>query len=78
MNATPGEEPIQILLGSWSNATDDPPAPTIPADQPTSRIDYIFHRPAGAFSVKEAKVLPESVASDHRPVFAELEIADGE
>lgn len=75
MNAKPEEEPIRILLEQWSNATDDPPSPTVPVVNPTSRIDYIFYRPAAGFRVKEARVIPEEMASDHRPVFAELALA---
>ena len=74
MNATPGAEPIQVLLQHWSNATDEPPSPSAPATQPTSRIDYIFYRPASGFRVKQAEVIAESMASDHRPVFAVLEL----
>ncbi|MCB1092923.1 MAG: endonuclease/exonuclease/phosphatase family protein [Verrucomicrobiae bacterium] len=75
MNAKPDEEPIRILLERWTNATDDPPAPTVPVANPTARIDYIFYRPAGGFRLKAAKVIPEVMASDHRPVFAELELS---
>lgn len=72
MNAKPEEEPIRILRERWTNATDDPPSPTVPVVNPTSRIDYIFYRPADRFVLKEARVIPEEMASDHRPVFAEL------
>ncbi len=74
MNAKPGEEPIRILQERWTNATDDPPSPTVPVVNPTSRIDFIFYRPADRFVLKEARVIPEEMASDHRPVFAELEV----
>lgn len=74
MNARPDEEPIRILLEAWENATDDPPSPTAPAVNPRSRIDYIFYRPGGKFKVTRASVIDESVASDHRPVFAEFEL----
>lgn len=72
MNAKPEEEPIRILRERWTNATDEPPSPTVPVVNPTSRIDYIFYRPADRFVLKEARVIPEEMASDHRPVFAEL------
>ena len=70
MNSKPDAEPIQLLLKHWSNATDDPPSPSAPAIKPTSRIDYIFYRPAGKFRVVHAEVVDESMASDHRPVLA--------
>jgi endonuclease/exonuclease/phosphatase family metal-dependent hydrolase len=74
INAKPEDEPVQILLKKWTNAIDKEATPTVPATDPKSRIDYIFYRPASAFKVIESKVIPESIASDHRPVFAILEI----
>ena len=75
MNAEPGAEPIQELLRVWTNASDEPPSATAPSGNPTSRIDYIFYRPAGTFRVSEAAVIAEAVASDHRPVLAILELS---
>ncbi len=74
INAKPEAEPVQILLEKWTNAIDKEATPTVPATDPKSRIDYIFYRPASAFKVIDTKVIPESIASDHRPVFAILEI----
>lgn len=76
MNAKPEEEPIRILLEKWTNATDDPPSPTAPSKEPRSRIDYIFFRGENQFRVREARVVDEPMASDHCPVFAELEVVD--
>ena len=75
MNAVPDSEPIRELLKHWSNATDKPASPTAPSKKPTSRIDYIFYRPASMFRVTHAEVVPESMASDHRPVLAVFEIS---
>ncbi|MFT5466518.1 MAG: endonuclease/exonuclease/phosphatase family metal-dependent hydrolase [Verrucomicrobiales bacterium] len=74
INAKPEDEPVQQLLTRWTNATNDPPAPTVPSKDPKSRIDYIFYRPAASFKMLEAKVIDEPMASDHRPVFAILEL----
>lgn len=74
INAKPEEAPVQILLEKWTNAIDKEVTPTVPATNPKSRIDYIFYRPKDSFKVIASKVIPESVASDHRPVFAILEI----
>jgi len=74
MNATPDSEPMKILLSKWTNAIDEASAPTVPSKEPTSRIDYIMFRKGDPFTVKEAKVIPEVMASDHRPVFAVLEL----
>jgi endonuclease/exonuclease/phosphatase family metal-dependent hydrolase len=74
INATPESEPMKILLEQWHNATDEPAAATVPSKEPKSRIDYIFHRKGDPFSVVEARVVPEAMASDHRPVFAVLRL----
>jgi endonuclease/exonuclease/phosphatase family metal-dependent hydrolase len=75
MNAVPDSEPIQELLKRWTNATDEAAAPTAPSEKPTSRIDYVFYRPAAWFRLVEAEVIEESKASDHRPVLAVFQLA---
>lgn len=72
MNAIPGSEPVQVLETKWQNAIDEAAAPTVPSQNPTSRIDYIFYRSKAQFRVEETKVIDEAMASDHRPVFAVL------
>jgi endonuclease/exonuclease/phosphatase family metal-dependent hydrolase len=72
MNATPDAEPVKVLLTKWQNAIDEAAAPTVPSQNPTSRIDYIFYRPGTHFRVEETRVIDEPMASDHRPVFAVL------
>ena len=76
MNALPEAEPIQILLRKWTNAANTSLDPTAPATNPRSRIDYIFYRPEHRFRLRTARVIDEPIASDHRPVFAELELVD--
>lgn len=46
---------------------------TFPADKPVKRIDYIFCRTSDRLKVKKTWVV-ESLASDHLPVMAEVEI----
>jgi endonuclease/exonuclease/phosphatase family metal-dependent hydrolase len=75
MNALPDAEPVTELLKKWTNAIDEAATPTAPATKPRSRIDYVFYRAASQFRVVESKVIPESVASDHRPVLAVLELS---
>jgi endonuclease/exonuclease/phosphatase family metal-dependent hydrolase len=77
INATPESEPMKILLTKWQNVTDEPAAPTVPSKEPTSRIDYLFFRKDDPFEPVEARVIPEAMASDHRPVFAVLRIKAG-
>lgn len=75
MNATPDSEPMKILHKRWVNAINDPPMPSAPSVKPRNRIDYILSRPVAAFRMKETRVVDEEVASDHRPVFAILELS---
>jgi endonuclease/exonuclease/phosphatase family metal-dependent hydrolase len=45
---------------------------TFPSGDPEREIDFIFAAPGDAWRVETVDVVAESVASDHRPVFAEL------
>ncbi|MDA0588736.1 MAG: endonuclease/exonuclease/phosphatase family protein [Planctomycetota bacterium] len=75
MNATPDSEPIKTLLTRWSNATDEPAAPSAPSINPKSRIDYIFYRAAPHLKLTHAEVIADEIASDHRPVLAVFEVS---
>ncbi|WNF28134.1 endonuclease/exonuclease/phosphatase family protein [Streptomyces sp. C11-1] len=67
LNAEPGAPELAPL---WRELTDaDPGAPTFPARDPVKRIDYVAV--SRAAQVRRAWV-PESEASDHRPVVADL------
>lgn len=74
INATPDSEPVGVLLERWTHAMDEAVAPSVPSVNPTARIDYIFYRPASRFRLVTAEVVAEAMASDHRPVFAALEL----
>ena len=71
LNASPDAPELQPLLArlhdAWSSSTS--PGFTYPADAPHSRIDYVLVSPQ--FTVRSVRV-PETQASDHRPVVAEL------
>lgn len=74
LNATPGSATMNELLKAWTSAALDSPLLTSPATKPVRQIDFILFRPAGRWRVVEARVLDEAVASDHRPLFAILEL----
>jgi len=74
INAQPADEPVQILQQRWTSTVENPPAPSAPSVKPTSRIDYVFYRPETRFRLVQAEVIAESMASDHRPVLAVLEL----
>jgi endonuclease/exonuclease/phosphatase family metal-dependent hydrolase len=83
LNATPDNEALKELGKLWKRLAGSPEAPTWPShaldDQEKDReprsIDHILVRPAAAWRQIAFKVLDEPVASDHRPVVAELEYA---
>lgn len=73
LNAVPASAALKVLQeAQWCLAGDD--SFTFPSDTPEMKIDYIAFAPAGAFKVTECKVIPDSIASDHRPVTAALEL----
>ncbi|MEZ6032505.1 MAG: endonuclease/exonuclease/phosphatase family protein [Planctomycetaceae bacterium] len=73
LNATPESQPIRILAGQWQSATEGlSDTLTFPADKPERQLDYIFLHPPSRVRVKSVKVLDEPLASDHRPLLAEV------
>lgn len=73
LNATPNSETLQLFGTQWTSATEKPMA-TVPVDQPAMQIDFILYRPANRWKVVEVQVLDEAIASDHRAIFAVLEL----
>ena len=63
-----------LLERDWLVVDKDGPSNTYPADEPAREIDFVMLRPSSAFEIVEHRVLNEAVASDHRPLFAELRI----
>ena len=74
-NATPDSAPITELMTKWVHAIDKEAAPTAPSKNPRSRIDYIVYRPNERLKVVKSQVIPEEIASDHRPVLAIFSLA---
>lgn len=75
-NATPDSRVMQRMLGpntAWEDTAGASAAPTIPAEAPKSRIDFVLASPRGTWKTLESKVIPEAVASDHRPLVATLQ-----
>lgn len=71
MNDTPGSPAYGVLQKTWVVADKKEPVVTCPAAKPKVEIDHIFLR--GFRKTAPATVLPEAVASDHRPVVVEVE-----
>lgn len=67
-NARPESESIQLLDHVLTRSCKEQCAFTIPAEDPSHKIDYIMYSPANKFNVLDQKVIPETYASDHLPV----------
>jgi endonuclease/exonuclease/phosphatase family metal-dependent hydrolase len=71
LNAAPGAPELRPLFArlhdAWSGSAD--PGFSYPADAPAERIDYVLT--SRQFTVRNIRV-PATVASDHRPVVADL------
>lgn len=72
LNDVVGSRTMDLLDRNWKRV-NDVPLPTIPVSEPKRQIDFILVRPAESWKMVEAKVLNESIASDHRPFFAVIE-----
>lgn len=72
-NATPHSPTMEAFGKTWKNATSQQDFFTFPVANPSKQIDYVLCRPAGKWKVVSTKVLDETVASDHRPILAELQ-----
>lgn len=70
-NAVLTSNAISVVMKHWQRICND--ALTYPADQPTSKIDYIFGLPNGKWSVKSYKVVSNADISDHAALIAEVE-----
>jgi endonuclease/exonuclease/phosphatase family metal-dependent hydrolase len=66
--------PVMDLIGQqWSIPDKGNAHFTFPADGPEREIDFIAFRPADRFTVVASRVIPDMVASDHRPVLLVIE-----
>ncbi len=74
LNAGPDSPVLASFLTHWQN-TASTPLPTVPVNKPRTQIDYILFSPSVHARVLECRVPDEQVASDHRAIFAEIELA---
>lgn len=72
LNCPPGSEPLDMLDKALSRCFSEDK--TYPADEPERIIDHIYYTPDRGLQCKEIKVIPEKVASDHRPVVARFRL----
>ncbi|MCW3463615.1 endonuclease/exonuclease/phosphatase family protein [Chitinophaga nivalis] len=72
-NAIPSSKEITTLKQIFTDATSQM-GPTFPADSPTVKLDYILLHPKHRWNITGARIIEETIASDHRPVLCELEL----
>ena len=73
INATPESAEVQLLLEDFTSLVSHEEY-TIPAKNPNRTIDYIFAYNANGVweSLDNSGVIAEEVASDHRPLYADV------
>ncbi|PSL46842.1 endonuclease/exonuclease/phosphatase family metal-dependent hydrolase [Chitinophaga niastensis] len=72
-NAIPASKEITALKQLFTDATSQM-GPTFPADAPKVKLDYIMIHPKHRWNITSARIIEETVASDHRPMLCELEL----
>ena len=72
------DSPVLMTLGKQWQLADDREQPTSPATAPRRQIDFILFHPKNRWKTIETRVLENDVASDHRAIFAELELLPAE
>ena len=77
LNATRKSTVLKTFAKQWMIANEKE-LPTIPVTKPKRQIDFILSRPAGRWKTVEIRVLKEAIASDHRAIFAVLELQPSE
>ena len=77
-NAKRDESSIQTLAEHFEIFEKNGPQNTFPASSPNREIDYIcLYKDNGAMAVvSESYVVPETVASDHRPIVIDMAICE--
>lgn len=73
MNAHPDSRPMAILDSAFARSCTSGCALTIPAAHPRAKIDYILFRPRERLKALGEETVPETYASDHLPVVADLQ-----
>ena len=67
-NDSPGSPPLAALAPDWTAVPKKDPPFTYPAHKPNEEIDHVFTK--GIAPKEPLVVLPEALASDHRPLLA--------
>jgi len=74
-NSQRGDRILRSLVDAdWLVLDKEGDVDTFPSDVPEREIDFVMLRPAETFEVVAHRVIPEALASDHRPLLAVLRI----
>ena len=68
------DSPVLVAFSKRWQLANDKELRTIPVRNPKRQIDFIMSQPIGRWRTVDVRVLDESTASDHRPIFAVLEL----
>jgi endonuclease/exonuclease/phosphatase family metal-dependent hydrolase len=71
-NDTPDSPVFRVFAGAFKSIAKAEPVLTCPADKPDTEIDHVFVR--GLEAAESVRVLPEAIASDHRPLLVEIKL----
>lgn len=72
LNCQPGSEPLNMLDKVLTRCPSD--ELTYPADEPYWTIDHIYYSKEKGIKDLGLTVIPETVASDHRPIVTQFEL----
>ena len=72
LNCQPGSDPLIMLENVLTRCTSD--ELTYPADDPYWTIDHIYYSEDRGLKDLGLKVIPEKVASDHRPIVTKFKV----
>jgi endonuclease/exonuclease/phosphatase family metal-dependent hydrolase len=73
-NSQRGTVVMEDLATDWHVLEKEGPPETFPAAAPTRELDFVLSRKDALLELISHRVLPEQVASDHRPVLAEFRL----
>ncbi len=68
LNAEPDSEEYQLATSFFTDLVPDNREGTFSSTDPRRRIDYFLFHPGADFECVDYQVIPEEVASDHRPL----------
>jgi endonuclease/exonuclease/phosphatase family metal-dependent hydrolase len=71
-NSRPDSRVMSQLAENWLVVPKGEDHYSFPSYAPDEEIDFILLRPAGAFRVIDQRLLDEPIASDHRPLVADV------